>query len=704
MGIVSTIKSIFKKRTPVTGVIRNPEATKSSTQSFSSQEIGREGYEILTGGRDVSGTVGKEGADILRGRSPRGKPPTTEISTPSEAPRTEAPKTETEIIQQSKVLPLSERKSFIREQIEKIKKGKVAKSVKEKQAKGIDVKIIGVGEVAIPEQTETFIPSGASIQPGFEPGSISPVKMPVWFAIKETGKDILSRFTSPTKEKTPFVEIGKSFETTSPAKFEETAFSYYPSGTIATDQPPLKEVTYGDVQAQRDIKFQVEVGSKVGSARSDIDKYYTGLQSDIFKGKISYTDAIEKGEKFVAEKQIEVGEVYKEAGEKYPMVEGLGTRQNIFQGVTKFVSYAPEIAPFALAVSAKEDPLRISNLEDVKSGKLSLGGAITSPPSITTKTYMGASLLGGIGGAIFKYKALERAIVSEDLAIATSELSKQPFKFGSVLIDEGRTGSVILKGTRATRGIKQEVVLTGDIFKRGGREFLMPKGKADVTTVGKLDWNILGGAKESYLIHAGRFDVGGKGVSLISGKGLSIGIGKGVIEPQFQSSAIFQLPKTFKQAEKYGTRIAKDWRKNLVFGGDTTIGIDYPIVSAKVGKDTYLGLIPREGEKGLREIGLTQVIRSPRESVSFGSRIIGGRKTPFLRTFTDQVPQLPVPQETLTSAINLQAARTLPSIIRPSKFETPLKGIQRMVGGGGLLTSQLPQVRGRGVFGGGFIS
>ncbi len=275
------------------------------------------------------------------------------------------------------------------------------------------------------------------------------------------------------------------------------------------------------------------------------------------------------------------------------------------------------------------------------------------------ESYWGMAYTGfGVLGVPSKYKLLEKSIVAGEL----EALSKQPVKYGAVVFEGEKGGLQFLKGTREFGKLKEEITVAGKYVKVGEKGVMMPRGFGESRIAGELSWNILGGVKPTKFISVSEFQVGAKTGLLVGGEKLSVGLSKTVFEPIVSTSAYFKHPSTMREAGKMGKLLGKQLAR-LQFGGVTEISYDIQIAK-KVGKDLYLGAVPRGGGK-IAELGLTKYIKVV--SGDSGVTIFrgAGKKTPFAKTFQEVTPTFRAPiikTSTLTRGLEQQtkaATRTI---------------------------------------------
>jgi len=420
-------------------------------------------------------------------------------------------------------------------------------------------------------------------------------------------------------------------------KRDATAFSVIPSGSIGPDDPTFKDVTYGDIQKDITIKRTVAQTGPYVEAKAEIGSYTDYLQENVDSGFYSVGTATALQDTKVKEVEEKLGKEYRDIGSKYPDVPGLYTKVPK-EPIVPFLKEAAILSnPLGisgkLGVAVKDSPLVIDSADS------SLKGYINYKPSKDVYIYSGM-LLGSaaFGASSFgKYGRLQKDIVAGDF----ESLGSQTLRDTKIIKDFGKDGLVLGKGTRSFGNLKQEVVFGGEFVKTGDKTFIIPKGQGLATTTGQLSWNPLGGAKPTQVLSSSTFDFGAKGGVLIEGGQASLQFSKSTFIPRMQSSAMFQLPSSSREAVKTGSSIGRQWGKNAEFGGTTDINLDFA-PSVKVGKNLYFGGTPKVSG-GYSDIGFTKVIKKApeKEGVTVFRGGGGGTKTPFSTTYAPPVMETP---------------------------------------------------------------
>jgi len=225
--------------------------------------------------------------------------------------------------------------------------------------------------------------------------------------------------------------------------------------------------TYGDLKKRQEGELKDVYAEFKQEAGGEFDI----LQQKVDVGELTVEQA-------KAQYDIKIGDINKELAssqkdivEKYdlPSFERKSKIQEAAMLGTDVLLLTNPLTSFiAAGTSAKEDPMKI-DIAQLERG-VSIGGAITSRPSVETSIFLGGGLIGGA----FEVGKAGSAVVQADIEAA---VSSQKILGKGVIYQSGEdfAGMQILKGSSA--GTKAESiveyggkVVDGDFFTLGGKQ------------------------------------------------------------------------------------------------------------------------------------------------------------------------------------------------------------------------------------------
>lgn len=465
---------------------------------------------------------------------------------------------------------------------------------------------------------------------------------------KEYGREpSVKYFKEPGERKTPPPETSV-ISATSPSDFGESeqdflktkryeVSPYFKRGTISPGVSPF--YTYGDLQTTIDLsktssmlKVQTELYQKLKPTEIQ-------LQSQIDLGVIGLEEAEEQ---FMFKQKELIGSDYFkgkfEASQKGFMdIPGIDTpkyKRDKEAGMF-FLKSAAASNPFTASIMgasiSKEDPLIIKDVKDP--GKSII---VDYKPSAEATLYFAT---GGIYAAS-KLKTIEQSIVAGQF----EALQSKKWDLGASTMNFKKGNIDYLVATREMGGLKQtlEIPTATVQVSKEGKSLFISKGFGNIRTTGKLDWNIIGGAKDTKVFGVKGFNVEGFGVSS-QAKDIKLLMdfktpkGPGVLElkappiqayetlsiskitPTKESMFFYQTPSTRKESILIGKDIGKQFFKNLKIGGKSTYDITEG-TSIRVKSDLFYT------QTGAGDTFYTKVLKSP-EAKDKGFSIITGGKS-----------------------------------------------------------------------------
>jgi len=446
------------------------------------------------------------------------------------------------------------------------------------------------------KQTKTIQPAPKRIEPVSEEDKYSKryAKLSYWQATRATGKNVFDVFLH--KKGNHFKDILNPYDYTATPKYAQTAYIEPKFGTVAPGETPYKEVTYGDLQKDIDLKNYLKRQPIISETQKEVSEYHQELQQGVYEGKWDVKQAQKKEKKFVEKKNIELNKKISEATTSG--IPGIGERTSPVREYVKIAAMStPLTSSVLLARETQEAPLVVTE-----------SGAINYKPTV-------GMAMAGIGvlpvGQFAKLKTMEKSLAMETV----KGLEKQPIKYGSKIIKTDNSGLVFLKGTREFHGLKQEVKMAGRLAKDERGKMFLPEGVAESHTIGKLDYNILGGKKSTQFISSTRQEFGSKSVSIpISDKTKSfVTFSKTVTLPEVSSSTIYQYPSKINKAEKVGEDIVKQFIKNKKIGNTIRIDMDVSF-GTKIDQETFFSFTPTQDGK-IKSFGITKVKELPEKKI-----------------------------------------------------------------------------------------
>lgn len=380
---------------------------------------------------------------------------------------------------------------------------------------------------------------------------------------------------------------------------------------------------------------------------------------ELEKAQEQFQKEFEKRYKPKEEKIIRVSKQLKETGLGYEQL-GVTTGQ-------KGLEVAPTVAKVGLIGAGTIVAPQVTGgylaYEGFKGATKAYGEAILGKEltkAERAKLYgLGTISLGvGVIGVGATTKAIESQILREEL----KTLGGQRLKYDSIQLEGGREGTIILKGTKQFKGLKQDIKLVGR-FTRKGKKIYLPSGKGQAITTGEFTGWTLKTGQPTKILAGQEFTFGAKGVGLPVSEKVGVSLGRYGITRGQETSALY-FPRT------PATKIAKQLKRGLYTPSEKTATGYFGGVSYRLKKDLFLGRGGRAGRTTLQgsritfnipkteSVGLTKVIRLKDKGVGFD--IIGGAgKGGRL------VGRLAPPSLSPTPALTAVSSRIQPSMITP---------------------------------------
>ncbi len=508
-------------------------------------------------------------------------------------------------------------------------------------------------------------------------------------------KRLGTRFRRPGKERAQFTEVLSPFDLTSIPKFAQ------PSGQIETrglgggtiliepastgrgfgELGGRQEVTFGEVQKRIDIGrgSQILVAREIEQQK--LSKQFSGLQQQVDIGDLGLTQARTKGEELTQVAQERFATTQKDIFGSTPDVPGIRSprRSGVREAVVIGATLSPLTSFIGAAVSSQQDPLKISSIEDISSGRTSIAGAITQRPGISTTTFLGVGLIrGGLG-----LKASGRAATKVRVESALQAIEQRPITQFALQRQVGKDIIEIGK----FKGVGDEAFGIGE-FVSVGKQI----GKREVAFGGRIDTTIV--AKEFFsgkpIILTEQRLFSGRGVSLPKFGDITPSISKVFSEP-LSRGVITGTGKRSKAQFELFTKPPKQPQAELIGGisqrqGDLITGGFGRIKGAPA--ETITG----RGFRSIKDLSidfpietktLTRVI-TPKQSTGITVLRGGtGKQTPLSTTFA---PQVSLPRPIISKGFTPLKGITQPA---PTGVTRSLIGIPRAVGGAGLTEQQL---------------
>lgn len=509
-----------------------------------------------------------------------------------------------------------------------------------------------------------------------------------------TGKNILSRFKSPGKERTEFADILDPFDRTEKPKFGQEAFviggkSFSAEHLTGIQKSQLGKsgievTTFGEVQKGIEKGRGGEIEELRTSEEKTLQKEFVGLQQKIDIGELTLGEAQVKGKELTTEAQERFLTSQEQIFKTSPDIKGIrGEARSEIRTLVDIAAFATPLTSFiGAAAASKGDPLRI-DITQLERG-VSIEGATTQRPGLSTATFVAGGLIGG-------GLALSSAGKQVVLADVEASLIQAGLRQGGLRIPI-KGGSIDLLTSEVISGDVASIQRSFSISRRIGEE-IVTGGRVEQLSVGKTFFSqkpfIVGGSQE----------FGALTTPLKGSKGLSTALSDVTSQTKTQFSAVLQKRGlvgeafSFEGAKLETQTIAGFGVKQgdfIISTGGRVRGIT-PRIKAKgrvEGDKTILDIDPGfKLDFPQESISILKTLKPKKDISSFGGRVPSAKKTPFATTF----------KEKTVSQFETKAFQPpqIKQTVKPVVETTPLgTGLPRSVGGLGLTDAQLLQARG----------
>ena len=474
--------------------------------------------------------------------------------------------------------------------------------------------------------------SVSSIEPISRPSMISLpsdvdrgeyVQLSQWEAGVGTFKNILSRFGSPTKRRSD--DLLAPFDLTKKPKYAETAYQEPQFGTKVEGIGAFRDVTYGDLQKDIEIKRGVEISGAEQAFETVIGGRQEVLQKKVYAGEMEVSEAQELLDVDIVGSNIAFQEKQKQIYGEMPDVSGLYER-----GIP--------LARHAVDIGMLSNPLtafigaKVSMMDDPYT--LDEGGMIVQKPSLRTHIFIGGGVIGGAGKVVRAGKMATEVRIES----ALEQFGTKGAKYKGVQI-KGKdiVGDISFSKARVEggAGISSRVSI---IEKAGAKSKFKLTGYQEDLVIAKEFFT-----DKPIVYHELKAFTGGGGTIPIV-KDLTFGSGK-VLSAPIKQTIMYQTPKGMKaeittmfkpkdvQTDFFAGLSIK--KKDLIYsvGGKPTAEFD--IVYGK----GFKAAKPLKVSFDAESYGITKILgRKPKKDImSYGMKGFTETKTSLAKTFAPQI-------------------------------------------------------------------